>query len=546
MIQSRQPVSNSADGGIRLTWTVLTFLVVGSVVPSAIAADAAHASDDVPSGYRVALLLGNSTYEGFTLDGVGKSLDQVEQALKTQGFRVMRRENIGQMDLKATVLEFAKTVPSNGVALVYYAGLGAHVERQGRWYNLLRPVGEKIESDNDYRSRGLSATDLIKSLREQSGSRVNLLFLDACWESPIRPEKGNVNGGLHGFKVDADTMVMFAARSEQTVPIPASNAPSALAIALAKNAGRLDGSVKGACESIAAGTGNPWFDGATEAGIGKCSAFPVTDTIRDGKTPGEGFANSIGMTFRWCPPGRFTMGSENSESAVTSDRKPVQVVLSKGLWMGEHEVTQREYNVVMRKTVPPGFTVHKNAPFWGVGESKQITDFCKKLNDLERKVGTLPRGWEYVCPTEAEWECACRAGSTATFCFGDSVAELGSYGNFADKTLRTTNPNYYWGDQRAEDGVAESLALVGSYRPNAWGLCDMHGNVAEVVADHLLPELPGGTDPLVRVEKDGKTQIRGGAWCSLALYCESSFRNASPGRDKRNFIGFRVVLKKTK
>ena len=74
----------------------------------------------------------------------------------------------------------------------------------------------------------------------------------------------------------------------------------------------------------------------------------------------------------------------------------------------------------------------------------------------------------------------------------------------------------------------------------------MHGNVAEVVADHLLPELPGGTDPLVQVKKDGRTQIRGGAWCSLALYCESSFRNSPPGGDKHDFVGFRVALKKVR
>ncbi len=74
----------------------------------------------------------------------------------------------------------------------------------------------------------------------------------------------------------------------------------------------------------------------------------------------------------------------------------------------------------------------------------------------------------------------------------------------------------------------------------------MHGNVAEIVADHLLPDRPGGRDPLVIAKKDGVTQIRGGAWCSLARYCESSFRNASPGRSKDNFVGFRVALKKVK
>lgn len=504
----------------------------------------AKAAEDVPSGYRMALLLGNSKYDGFTLDGVDKSLDKLQQTLTAQGFQIDRREDLGEQDLKGAAEQFAKSVPTNGVALVYFIGLGANVERLGKDYNLLRPVGEKIESDNDYRSVGLDVAELIQMLREQSGSRLNLVFLDGTWESPIRPEKGQVRGGLREFEVEADTVVMFAADSGQTRPVPKGDAPSVLATALAKHVGRLGESVQATCQAIAADTDKAWFGGAPEVGIGVRPTLPLADTLREGNSPGEGFVNSIGMTFRWCPPGKFTMGSDKTDSAATSDRQPVEVTLSKGFWMGEHEVTQREYNVVMRKTVPPGFTEHPNAPFWGVTESKQVDDFCKKLNDFERKAGALPGGWEYVCPTEAEWEYACRAGSTAAFCFGDDVTDLGLYGNFADKTLRTENPNYYWANERADDGVAEALAPVGSYRPNAWGLRDMHGNVAELVADHLLRMLPGGTDPLARVEKDGKTQIRGGAWCSLPLFCESSFRNALPGRDKFNFVGFRVALKK--
>ena len=237
------------------------------------------------------------------------------------------------------------------------------------------------------------------------------------------------------------------------------------------------------------------------------------------------------------------MGSSRSDTAATRDRKAVKVTLTRGFWMGEHEVTQREYRAVLRKNPPPGFTIHKNAPFWGFGEAKKVTDFCKKLSELDRKAGRLEKGWEYFCPTEAEWEYACRAGSGAAYCFGDSVAELGGYANFADKALHQADPDYHWARRDVDDGIGAALAPVGSYRPNTWGLRDMHGNVAELVADHLLPELPGGNDPLARVEKDGGTQVRGGSWCSLPGYCESSFRNALGG-DKRNYVGFRILLKR--
>ncbi len=507
----------------------------------------AKAAEAVPLGGRTALLVGNSAYPDFSLPGVGISLDEVGRALQALGFRTVRKENLGGKEFKAAIEEFARTVPTNGVALVYYAGLGAHVERLGKGYNLLRPVGEKIESDNDYRSRGLDVADLIGQLRDHSGSRVNLIFLDACWDSPIRPEKGNVGGGLTKFDVPAETMVLFAADSGNTLPPPENNEEFPLAKTLAHHAGQMEKSLKQTGDVFAANLNGAWFGGATEEGIGPQSEFPMTEELREGRTPGEGFTNSIGMTLRWCPPGTFTMGSKNHADPETRDRKPVEVTLTRGFWLAEHEVTQREYKLVRGRDAERGFTTHKNASYWGVGDANSIEkDFCRRLNELEKTAGRLPHGWEYAVPTEAEWEYGCRAGSESAFCFGNSPAELGQYGNFADKTLLLENPNYFYAHSDVQDGVGEALAPVGSYRPNAWGLRDMHGNVAEVVRDHLLPELPGGKNPLARVEKNGVTQIRGGAWCSLARYCESSFRNASPGRSKDNFIGFRVAVKKVK
>ncbi len=499
-------------------------------------------SADVPSGYRRALLLGNSKYGGLALP-TGKSLDRVQKALRDLGFEVTRRENLGDKAQKAAVEEFALGVPTNGIAVFYFLGLGAHVERQGKLYNLLRPVGEKIGSDNDYRSRGLNVADVIKALAEKSGSRLNLLFLDACWESSILPSKGQVKGGLIEFEPGPDTLVLFGAPGGATLPPLGGDQPSALATSLGKNLAGLQGSLGKTCEVISAASGKSWFSSPGAGGIGSKPSAPVGGAPGEGGKAGEGYVNSVGMTFRWCPAGSFTMGSSRTDTAATRDRKAVEVTLSRGFWMGEHEVTQREYRAVLRKNPPPGFTTHKNAPFWGFGEAKKITDFCKKLGEFDRKAGRLEKGWEYACPTEAEWEYACRAGSRAAYCFGDSVADLGGYGNFADKALHEADPDYHWAVRDVDDGIGAALAPVGSYLPNAWGLRDMHGNVAELVADHLLPELPGGKDPLARVEKDGRAQVRGGSWCSLPGYCESSFRNALGG-DKRNYVGFRILLKR--
>lgn len=501
---------------------------------------------EVPSGYRVALLIGNSEYDDFTLPGSEKSLDTVEQALEQLDFQVVRHTNLDQDKLTAAIDAFSKSVPTNAVVVVYYHGLGANVERLGTLYNVLRPLDAEIRNENDYRSRGVQVAEMLETLRQQSGARLSLFFLDGCWQSPLKPENDKVQNGFREFEVGDDCVVMFAAASQQWLPLPNGDDPSPFAQSLAKHLRRVEGSIEQACQAIAEENNDAWYAGLTETGLGEGSDFPIAESLRNGKSPGEGYVNSIGMTFRWCPAGNFRMGSEQTDSAATRDRKPVSVTLSQGYWIGEYEVTQREYDVVRRRSVPRGFTQAKNAPFWGVAEAKHVEDFCKRLTEFERKAGNLPKGWEYACPTEAEWEYACRAGSQTAFCFGDSPDELGQYGNFADQSLFEQNPNYYWANRKARDGFGEELAPVGSFRPNAWGIRDMHGNVAELVADHLLPERPGGTDPLVRVKKDGVTQIRGGAWCSMPLYCESSFRNALSGRDKENYVGFRVVLKQVK
>ena len=188
----------------------------------------------------------------------------------------------------------------------------------GRTYNLLRPVGAKVESDNEYRDVGLNVEeDLLVPLRELSGSNRNLVFLDACWDSPIRPDNDNVRGGLKATETSDDTLVMFAAPSEKTIAVEGGNAPTALAKALAKHLGAFDESVSAASQSIAKEANNAWYGGASEAGIGVMPSLPVREELAEGKTPGEGYVNSIGMTFRWCPPGSFTMGSEETGESAT-------------------------------------------------------------------------------------------------------------------------------------------------------------------------------------------------------------------------------------
>ena len=106
--------------------------LVGFLICAVLTSAISRADDGIPSGQRVALLIGNSDYGDFQLHGVALSLDTVEQSLKSRGFKIQRQENLTTDDQKKLTSEFARSVPTNGVAVIYYIGLAAHVQRLTR------------------------------------------------------------------------------------------------------------------------------------------------------------------------------------------------------------------------------------------------------------------------------------------------------------------------------------------------------------------------------------------------------------------------------
>lgn len=266
---------------------------------------------------------------------------------------------------------------------------------------------------------------------------------------------------------------------------------------------------------------------------------------REGEHAGQHWTNGSGIEFCWCPPGTFLMGSPDSKRADFSDAKQVEVTLSKGFWIGKYEVTQEQVEQ-LRATSGKYSFFGKQLPVHNV-QLGQTEKFLKALNEAERKAGRLSDAWEYALPTEAQWEYACRAGSSTRFYFGDDASQLHRFANYADKRLLADDGAMQFADAQFDDGVGKTLAAVGSYSPNAWGLHDMHGNVAEWCVDRYQPQLPGGVDPRGDDKKSDSAVVRGGSWCSTAAYCESAFRNSqgAGGNAKgRDFIGYRIVLRK--
>ncbi|MCI0377122.1 MAG: formylglycine-generating enzyme family protein [Gemmataceae bacterium] len=254
----------------------------------------------------------------------------------------------------------------------------------------------------------------------------------------------------------------------------------------------------------------------------------------------KSFTNSIGMKLVRIPAGKFVMGSPATETERDSNETQHDVVITRPFYMGVFEVTQGEYEKVAGAN--PAFFSAKNGggpahPIEQVNWTKAV-EFCTRLSALEaeKKAGRV-----YRLPTEAEWEYACRAGTTTVFQIGDALSS--KMANF--------NGQHPYG--KAEAGpYVKKTAKVGTYPANAWGLHDMHGNVWEWCSDWYDPDYyktspkedpKGPPKGVVRTDfkEDFFHVVRGGSWLDEARACRSAYRFRFMPSDPYRIVGFRVV-----
>ena len=243
-------------------------------------------------------------------------------------------------------------------------------------------------------------------------------------------------------------------------------------------------------------------------------AFEESQENKNRPALGEAWVvESVGVKLVPIAAGSFAMGSTNGRD----NEKPVtQLTLTKPYWLGATEVTQGQWEAIMGNN-PSNFK-GGNLPVEGVSYEDAM-EFCRKLTERERAADRLPEGYAYTLPTEAQWEYACRAGTT-----GDYAGNPDAMGWY--------------------DGISgKKTHEVGGKQANAWGLYDMHGNVWEWCLDWYAEKLPGGSVSDSKGPASGSDRVfRGGGWGNDAAYCRSAFRlRFSPGNRNGN-LGFRLAL----
>jgi formylglycine-generating enzyme required for sulfatase activity len=243
----------------------------------------------------------------------------------------------------------------------------------------------------------------------------------------------------------------------------------------------------------------------------------------------EDLGGGVSLPLVRIPAGEFLMGSPDDEPQRSSDEGPQHRVRLREFWMGQTPITQAQWRAVLG-TNPSQFQDQPDSDQRPVERVnwREAMAFCRQL--------AARTGRAYTLPSEAQWEYACRAGTTSPFAFGETITpELANYdGNYT-----------YAGSLK---GVYRNQTTgVGAFPANAWGLQDMHGNVWEWCLDHWhhsYASPPADGSAWVDSEDENssvKRLLRGGSWFGVPGFCRSAFRNHARPGSADFFVGFRVV-----
>ncbi len=233
--------------------------------------------------------------------------------------------------------------------------------------------------------------------------------------------------------------------------------------------------------------------------------------------------SDFAMDFKLIQSGSFQMGSPSSEKNRDDDEKRHLVTLTRDFYMAKTELTQGQWKGLMKSQpwsgkdyVKTGANIAASYLSW-----EDAQKYCAAMNQRYSH-----GSWKFRLPTEAEWEYCCRADNSSVFCFGESESGLGAYA---------------WYEKNAWDVGQKYAHAVAAKKANAWGLCDMHGNVWEWCQDWYGEY--GGTSKNPEGPSSGSSRVnRGGSWHGKAQYCRSAHRRRYSPDNRYYSLGFRLVL----
>ena len=517
---------------------------------------------------KVALVIGNAEYKTGGLANPVNDANSMKTALESLGFEVTKQLNRDKGQMEDDIDDIVGDLNKGDVCFVFYAGHGVSVGQA----NFLVPVGAKLTTKNHIQRRCVELDYLLGAL-EESRATMKVVVLDCCRDNPFRSITRSKAGGMAGVQPPDGTIVTFSTAPGQTaLDGEGINSPftESLVETIQGNHPRGLTMIRMFEQTARAVKKKTGQRGYMERDIsmddyfviqprGKSESSPVPSQTE----PRKSLTNSIGMRFRRIPAGTFMMGSPKSETGRKDDEFQHEVTITKSFYMGTFEVTRgqfrqfvedtgykteaetdgkgsRGWNDKINKLEGPATKYNWRSTGFNQTDAHPVVDvswndatkFSQWLSKKERKT--------YRLPTEAQWEYACRGGAKTAHHSGIDQELLTKFGNVCDATAKQKiNRKEFL---ESSDGSVFTCP-VGDYRPNNFGLYDMHGNVWEWCQDWYGKDYyktssledPRGNSGAYRVS-------RGGSWEDPASICRSAYRGWISPDVRYSNLGFRLVL----
>jgi formylglycine-generating enzyme required for sulfatase activity len=531
------------------------------------------------SGRRVALVIGNGVYPTAPLKNPVNDARDMAAALRAQGFEVIARENASLAQMEGAVNEFWTRLKLGGAGLFYFAGHGLQVN--GR--NYLVPVDARLAVEQDAKYKCMDA-GMVLGRMENAGNELNIVILDACRNNPFARSWRSADAGLAKMDAPRGSIIAYATapdsvaadgdgrnglytekllRSMRTPGLPVEQMfkrvrDEVMRATKDKQVPWESTSLRGdfffqqgpapaaAMPQAPAAAPSPPPAALQVAMAPAPKAPPPPPKPEPDHKPGEIWREpTTGMEFVWVPGGCFKMGSPVFEDGRGKDEGPQREVCVSGFWLGKYTVTNAEFRKLK--------SAHNS------GEMTRYTLFLgtETLNK-DRQPAVLV-SWEHAqayaqwltskgggtfrLPTEAEWEYAARAGTTATNYWGERPADACAYENVVDRTYKSSNYTMTISSYHDCTDGYDVAAEVGKFKPNAFGLYDMMGNVEQWCEDVYHPrayETLPRDNPVLSAGGE-KRVYRGGSWGNTPVGVRAARRNNAEPDYKNSALGFRLV-----
>ena len=529
---------------------------------------------------RIALVIGNSKYEttGWALANPANDARLMKQSLEAVGFQVSLLIDATEDEMEDAFAAHGARLRAGGhdtVGLIYFAGHG----NQSEGYNYLIPVDANARTEQDVWAQAPRLGQALQHVRS-AGNGVNFVVLDACRNNPLPSSSRSAgSGGLapvarsRGLLVSYSTEPGFTATDGAGVNSPYT---AALAQVIQQDGLIAEQVFKRVADQVNQATGGaqtPFYNSGLigeDFCFGDCNKpapsivnaairLPIGGAGRELGEDGEPVAEAPesvaavepapsitdSSTFQDCvscpemvvlPGGSFTMGSPNDEYRRFDNEGPQREVSISRFAAGKYEVTFGEYAACRAdggcQDHDPTIDFRKDA-LWMSAQRPVMQVNAKDAEAYVNWLNSKVDGTPYRLLSEAEWEYAARAGTNTPFHTGEEItSEQANY-----------NGQRSYANEPIGGGYLRMPVDVGSYAPNAFGLYDMHGNIAEWTADCFRNSYAG-------LPKDGSAvpgsancsrAVRGGDFNKVPSYVRSAMRGAEPASRRDERIGFRVA-----